>query len=86
MAFGSLVISQAMLILFLREWEQIKSNKLLTGISSATIVVILTIIAVPFTNNLFHFRALNPMEYLLLIIIPFLSMFLTRFLVKIVKK
>lgn len=86
MAFGSLVISQAMLILFLREWEQIKSNKLLTGISLTTIAVILIIIAVPFTNNLFHFRLLNLMEYSLLLIGPFLAMFMTKFLVATVKK
>ncbi len=86
MAFGSLVISQAMLILFLREWEQIKSNKLLTGISLATIVVIFIIIAIPFTNELFHFRPLNVAQYSLLLIGPFLAMFLTKVLVSATKK
>ena len=86
MAFGSLVISQAMLILFLREWEQIKSNKLLTGISLTTIVVILLIIATPFTNNLFHFRSLSLTQYSLLLVGPFLAMFMTKFLVAVVKK
>lgn len=82
MAFGSLVISQAFLILFLREWEQIKSNQLLTSISLLTIVTILIIIVVPITNKLFHFTSLNIEHYILLLIVPFVGMYLSSLLLK----
>ena len=73
MAFGSLVISQSLLILFTREWEQIKSNSLLTGISLMTILVLFAIIMIPTTNALFHFRPLNVVQYLLILIVPAVS-------------
>lgn len=81
MAFGAMVISQAMLILFLREWEQIKSNKLLTGIALGTVVVILLIIAVPATNHFFHFSPLNLTQYSLLFVGPFLTSWLAKIMV-----
>ena len=81
MAFGSMVISQAMLILFLREWDQIKSNKLLTGIALGTVAVILLIIAIPATNRFFHFSPLNLTQYFLLFVGPFLTSWLAKIMV-----
>ncbi len=74
LAFSSLVISQIMSIIFSREYEQVKSNKLLLIISGLTIVVLSTILYIPFLTNLFHFRTISFNQYLAVFFIPFLVM------------
>jgi len=86
MAFGSLVISQSLLILFTREWEQIKSNSLLTGISLSTILVLFAIILIPATNSLFHFQPLNLTQYLLIFTAPMIVMFGVKGSLSLIKK
>jgi len=74
LAFSALVVSQVMLILLTREWNQIKSNKLLLAISLATLVVLMMLLNVPAIRIVFHFTALPLYMYWLILLIPFLTM------------
>jgi Ca2+-transporting ATPase len=85
MAFASLIISQTLIILISREWEQIKSNILLLSISVATIFVLALIIYIPALHSIFHIETLNLNQILLLCVIPIIAMTLTTFVIKKIK-
>lgn len=74
LAFSALVISQIMLILLTREWQQVKSNKLLLTISSLTLVGLILILTIPALCRIFHFTSLNIREFGLLFAVSFLVM------------
>mgnify|MGYP003393321835 CR=1 FL=1 len=77
MAFSSLVLSQTILILISREWDQIKSNFLLLTISLLTIFVLAFIIYLPSLNSVFHLEALNLKQIILLCAVPLVTMLAT---------
>jgi len=70
LAFGSLVISQILIIIFSREWEQIKSNKFLLIISFITLTFSLATIYLAPLRKIFHFTSITFQEFLLIIFIP----------------
>ncbi len=82
MSFASLVMSQTILILVSREWSQVKSNKLLLGISLATILVLFLIIYIPTLHSVFHFETLNLNQIYLLCVLPLISMVLVTMITK----
>lgn len=55
LAFSSLVISQVLVILLTREWQQVKSNPLLLGISGLTLVALAAILFIPALREIFYF-------------------------------
>ncbi|MBI5022875.1 MAG: cation-transporting P-type ATPase [Candidatus Magasanikbacteria bacterium] len=55
LAFSSLVISQVLLILLSREWQQVKSNPLLLSISGLTLVALAAILFIPTLREVFYF-------------------------------
>ncbi len=73
-AFVSLVASQVFLILFTREWHQIKSNKLLLGISAATLAMIILIVSLSALRQVFHLTAISWTEAGLVFSLPFIAM------------
>ncbi len=77
MAFSSLVLSQTILILISREWDQVKSNFLLLTISLLTIFVLSFIIYLPALHSIFHFEALNLKQIILLCVVPLVTMLVT---------
>lgn len=70
LAFGSLVISQILIILLSREWEQIKSNKFLLTISSLTAIFLFAGIYFAPLRRVFHFTPISPKEFLCMTMIP----------------
>lgn len=70
LAFGSLVISQILIILLSREWEQIKSNKFLLTISFLTLTFLLAAIYLAPLRKIFHFTSITSQEFLLMMFIP----------------
>ena len=59
MAFITLIISQALIVVFSREGFQIKNNFLLTAISLATLLAAAVICFVPLLNNIFRLSAVT---------------------------
>lgn len=55
LAFSSLVISQVLVILFTREWRQVKSNPLLLSISGLTLAALAAILLIPTLREVFYF-------------------------------
>lgn len=76
LAFGSLVASQTFLILLTREWEQVKTNLLLFGISGVTLLVLAVILFTPFLRKVFHLVEINIVQFGLMLLIPLLAMFI----------
>ncbi|KKQ39465.1 MAG: hypothetical protein US58_C0032G0004 [Candidatus Magasanikbacteria bacterium GW2011_GWA2_37_8] len=75
MAFGSLVVSQTFLILFTREWEQVKSNHLLLSISTITLLALTLIISLSPLRQVFHLTTLNWQQIGGMVLIPIATMF-----------
>jgi Ca2+-transporting ATPase len=82
LAFISLVISQTMLILLTREWEQIKSNSVLLFISIATLFFLILIVFVPALCNFFHFVPITTALFGLVVSVSFCVMVLIKFIAK----
>ncbi len=82
MAFGSLVVSQTFLIIFSREWRQVKNNLLLTSISIVTLVLLIAILSVPAMRSVFHLAELPLMDWALLLGLPFVVTILIGFFFK----
>lgn len=59
MAFVSLVLSQIFLIIFSRESQQVRTNKLLLSIVVLTLAAILLIVEVPLLRKIFHLVELS---------------------------
>jgi hypothetical protein len=80
LTFGSLIISQAFLIFFSREWAQVKANRLLLYISTFTIIFLLFCVYIPVLQQVFNLVALEMKELALMLLLPFLmTMFLKIF-------
>lgn len=67
-AFAILVISQVSLILFSREWQQVKTNRLLLIISFITLLVIIAILELAPLRAVFHLTKLNLGQWLEIIV------------------
>ena len=80
LAFGSLILSQVFLILINREWEQIKTNKLLLYISLITAGFLLLAIYTPFLRKIFALTPLAWTELLLMVAVPFIIAMLLKVL------
>jgi len=74
LAFSSLVFAQIFLIIFSREWHQIKNNILLLVIAVITAAFILLALAWPPLRVIFHLVPLAAYQYLLVIALPFVAM------------
>lgn len=72
LGFSSMVISQLLLVLFIREWQQVRENKLILFIAGITFVVLNIFLFVPGLNKLLHFSKFTWGEYGLLLVVPFL--------------
>lgn len=66
LAFGSLVVSQIALIIFSREWHQVRQNKFLLMIAAITLLSLVLIVLIPFLRAVFHFSILSPTLWLLM--------------------
>ncbi|KKQ27420.1 MAG: ATPase, P-type (Transporting), HAD superfamily, subfamily IC [Candidatus Magasanikbacteria bacterium GW2011_GWC2_37_14] len=85
-AFVSLVLCQVLLIMFGREWEQIKSNGLLLGISGIILLALTAIIFVPVIHSAFKMTSLTSKELLYIILGPIVVAVLDRLILKILPK
>ena len=74
LAFVSLVLSQIILILLTREWQQVKTNKLLLGISVGTVVALTLVMTVPAVRMVFHFTPISWLLVGILSVVSFLAM------------
>ena len=81
LAFGGLVVSQIMLILLTREWQQVKSNKLLLFISGATLLGLVLVFNITSVCRVFHFVNINGQQLVTLFVVPFLVMSFVSLLV-----
>ncbi len=78
-AFAALVVAQATLIIFSREWQQVKTNKLLLIIPFITLGAIVTILELPALRQIFHLVNITINQWLeLLIITPVAVIALTQ--------
>lgn len=68
-AFATLVIAQVCLILFSREWQQVKTNRLLLSISVITLGVIITILEVAALRQIFHLTELTKGQWIEIVVI-----------------
>lgn len=59
LAFGSLIVAQTMLIIFTREWHQIKSNRRLLTVAALSTIGLTAILFVPFLQNVFHLAPIS---------------------------
>jgi Ca2+-transporting ATPase len=59
LAFATLVIAQVTLIICSREWQQIKTNRLLLIIALITFGAMITILELPILRQIFHLVQLN---------------------------
>jgi P-type Ca2+ transporter type 2C len=66
MAFSSMIISQSLIIIFTREWQQVKTNLLLLIISALTILSLVLIIINPTLRQIFHLSSLILFNWLLM--------------------
>lgn len=82
MSFASLILSQTILILISREWDQVKSNFLLLTISLLTTLVLALIIYIPSLHSIFHLETLNLNHIALLCTVPLITMIITTFIIK----
>jgi hypothetical protein len=81
LAFISLVVSQTFLILFTREWHQIKSNRLLLMIAIGTLLAMGAIILVPPIQAVFHLSSITWAQIAWLLVVPLATMSLVSILV-----
>jgi Ca2+-transporting ATPase len=70
LSFASLVISQIMLILFTREWEQVKTNFLLILIPALTMIFLFFAFYFSFLRRVFHFVQPSAKEIFFIIALP----------------
>ncbi|MDD2757978.1 MAG: cation-transporting P-type ATPase [Patescibacteria group bacterium] len=81
LAFGSLVVSQIMLIFTTREWQQIKNNLTLAIISLATFLGLTVIFFVPFLRGLFHLATISWLTFGLIFVVSFIVSVFAGFVV-----
>ncbi len=82
MAFGSLVLAQIFLILISREWEQVKTNRLLLNISFLVVIFLALAIYLPLLRSVFQLSVLSPVHVLYIILVPALAMLVIKFVLK----
>lgn len=86
-AFAALVVAQVFLIVFSREWQQIKTNHLILTIALITLGAIITILELPILRQIFHLTNLNINQWLeILLITPIAVITLTTIAKQIQKK
>ncbi|PIT88119.1 MAG: hypothetical protein COU29_03855 [Candidatus Magasanikbacteria bacterium CG10_big_fil_rev_8_21_14_0_10_36_32] len=82
-AFGALIVSQTLLIILTREWQQIKSNRWLLGIAFLTLVGLTLILFVPVLRNVFHLVPISwPMYGIMSGVALFMMLFTSLFVIK----
>lgn len=72
-AFTALVFSQIMMVFLMRDWHQIKTNLILTGIGFITIMVMIIIIYTPTLRNIFHFTLVPPVILGAVLLVSFIG-------------
>lgn len=82
LALVSLIVSQVMLIIFTREWDQIKSNLFLTGISVCILISLIIIMLAAPVRELFKLVLLNWTETSLAVGGSIFSMLIVSLIVK----
>ncbi len=85
MAFASLIISQTMLVLVTREWQQIKNNHLLSIISGTTILILFLILYIPTWRTAFHLVEIDTAHIVQLVSYSLLSILIIKLLVRLKK-
>jgi len=83
LAFGSLVAGQVFLMIFSREWEQVKSNKTLLGINALNFIFLLLCFGLSSLRAVFHLSFLTLPQFAIMLFLPLLAMFITGLLVKV---
>ena len=74
--FAEMVWSQILLILFSREWVQVKFNKFMLYLISTLLIALIFVLSFAGARNIFHFVAIPFDLYAYLIFIPVVLMFL----------
>jgi hypothetical protein len=82
LAFIALLFTQVCLIIFTREWHQVKSNKFLLVILASSIGVLQLILFIPSWRALFHFVSITGSLYALVVVSSVIAMGLLSFLVR----
>ncbi|MSU75711.1 MAG: cation-translocating P-type ATPase [Candidatus Magasanikbacteria bacterium] len=67
LAFVGLVVSELVLIILTHEWGQVKSNRILVGIITATSITLAVIVLHPFLRELFHFSVISFKQLVLVV-------------------
>lgn len=70
LAFGSLVMAQIFLIVFTREWEQVKSNKTLLFINALNFIFLLACFSLAPLRLVFHLVPLSGAQFALMLALP----------------
>jgi len=82
LAFGSLVASQIFLIVFTREWEQVKTNKILLIINAISFIFLILCFSLKSLRLVFHLEILSLNEFVMMIFLPLLTMWVLGFFIK----
>ncbi|MFZ2189190.1 MAG: cation-translocating P-type ATPase [Candidatus Magasanikiibacteriota bacterium] len=78
LAFGSLVAAQIFLIFFTREWEQVKTNKVLLIINAISFVFLILCFVLTPLQTVFHLASLSSVQFALMIGLPAFVMILFK--------
>lgn len=70
LAFGSLVAAQIFLIVFTREWEQVKANKTLLIINAINFTFLILCFVLTPLRTVFHLTALSGVQFATMIVLP----------------
>jgi hypothetical protein len=74
LAFGSLVAGQIFLIIFSREWEQVKSNKTLLVINGLNFIFLLLCFGLAPLRTVFHLLVLSTGQFIIMFGLPLITM------------
>jgi len=85
-AFGSLVASQIFLVLFTREWVQVKANRLLLTISAITLILLVLVVLIPSIAPPFHLVALTMKQLGIMLYTPMVLMGTVGVVLSIIRK
>ena len=70
------------LILIVREWEQVKANRLLLLISALVVMVLALIIYLPVLQPIFKLTSLTPKQTVYMVIWPLLTALVIKLILK----
>jgi len=85
LSYSALIISQTFLIIFTREFSQVRANWLLAIISLLTFGALNIILFVPAVRVIFKFVSISLADYLYILVIPLVIMAFIGFLTKKIK-